>query len=217
MGNQHFHPDWSPHQFRAFVRASCVPGMGAGLQTLFQMIFKMTPLILVLSRFLCSPSNMIFLVNMKDLTQHFSSFILKINSHGNRVELASQASDSSDDTRAIWLRICKQSILNQHGLCGQHAAQSQLGPGPALMTPSGRPPERDGAGLGCNSAPARTPGTTGAAAEGRSLPLKAQWPNCFDTFPWTPFFLEGNQLNSTTAVLLFLLNLSLWRGGSIFF
>lgn len=120
---------------------------------------------------------------MKDLTQHFSSFILKINSHGNRVELASQASDSSDDTRAIWLRICKQSILNQHGLlwpacCTKPAwlqAQHSWHPAEGHLRETGQ----DWGAIQLQLAHPAQPELQLRAAH--SL-WKAQWPNVSDTF-----------------------------------
>lgn len=94
------------------------------------------------------------LLNIKDLTKHFGSFIPKINSHDNRVELANQANHSFDDTQAIWLHICKWNVLNQHGLLGPAFSTKPAWLDQARMTPFGRSPERNIIGPGCDLTPA---------------------------------------------------------------
>ena len=91
MGELALHPNGNPSSSELSCGPLCARD-GAGLQTLFQMIsFKMIPLDFALHTYvsLFSFQYDFPLLNMKDLTQHFSSFILKINSHDNKVELAS--------------------------------------------------------------------------------------------------------------------------------
>lgn len=93
--------------------------------------------------------------------------------------------------------------------CGQHATQSQLGSRPSTHDTQQKATWEKRGRTGVRPAQLQL-----RAAYTPSGKLSDQ---AFGIPSSTPFFQEENQLNSITAVLLLLLNLSLWRGGDIFF